>query len=164
MQGPSKVVARVMEHVVQPGEQLIGVILDNSLAIESGGATAEGGDYSGDETAQRLAEQRGFEIEQRVKFGVLALTDRRLLGTPWPLKGPELSFELELPGPRLYYLEHRSSLMTRVYMILEFGEGRFTTLAVQPKTFGLTARKTKAGLDAIIAGLGDVERVEPPPG
>jgi hypothetical protein len=161
MKGPSKVVAKVEEHLLTSGEQLVGVVLDNSFSIETGGRTAAGGRYKGDKTAQRLAEQRGFDLDQRVACGVLALTDTRLLGAPWPIKGPELEFHAELPGPRLVYAESESWLASRTYVLVEFGDGRFTTLALQPKSFGLTAGKTKAGIDAIVAGFGDAaERVE----
>jgi hypothetical protein len=159
--GPSKVVARVEERVLAPGEQLIGLVLDNSATIESGGRAPGGARYSGDTTAQWLAKRCGFDPEARVQCGVLALTDRRLVSVRWPIKEePELYADVPVPGPRLTYAERRGRLYWRTYLLVELGDGRFTTVAVQPRSFGITAGKTKAGLDALIAGLGEAQRVE----
>jgi hypothetical protein len=159
MVGPSKVVARVEERVLAPGELLVGLVLDNSPAIETGGLAPGGSRYSGDTTVQRLVAERGLDPAQRVQCGVLALTDRRLVSVRWPIREDvELYAEVALPGPRLTYAESRGSLYWRTYLLVELGDGRYTTLSVQPRSFGITAGKTKAGLDALIAGLGDAAR------
>jgi hypothetical protein len=159
--GPSKVVKLVQERVLEPGEQLIGLVLDNSYAIETGGSAPGGARYSGDTTVQRLVERRGLEPGARVPCGVLALTERRLLCVKWPIREPEVLAEAPVPGPRLTYAESRGALAWRTYLLVELGDGRFTTLSLQPRSFGVTARKTKAGLDALIAGFDDAaEKVE----
>jgi hypothetical protein len=70
-------VSQVEQHALEPDEQLIGLVLDNSATIETGGRAPGGARHSGDKTAQRLARQQGFDLEQRVPCGVLALTDLR---------------------------------------------------------------------------------------